>query len=480
MSTTDTSGKRGFKKAMKGLDMTLFTVCAVLVVDQLAASAAIGVQSIFWWIFTMILFFIPYGLITAELGTTYPEQGGIYAWVRRAFGRRWGARTSWLYWVNVALWMPSVYVLFAGMWAQLFYPEMSLWTQIAIGVVLTWITIGINVIALDVGKWIPNIGAFFKVSIMLVIGVGGFYYASQHGVANDFSIGNMLPTWGASLAFLPVIVYNFLGFELMSGAAEEMKNPARDIPKAIIISGIIIAAFYLLGTVGILIALPLGEVGLIEGLIDTLRKLFGTSGVAGAFVFALGLMALYTFFANMVTWTIGANRSAAEAADAGELPSILGRMHPTHKTPVGAALLTGLISTLVIVLYGFMAADVEDLFWTLFAFSSVVFLLPYLLMFGAFLRLRKVDAERTRPYRVPGGRGFIISLTGICILFILQAIIFFIFTPGEMDWVYAGSIIVGLVVTLVVGEFLIRRAAHLHQAEYKDSDSPGLAGQHSH
>lgn len=467
-----TQTKHGFKKVMKSLDMTLFTVCAVLVVDQLAASAAIGAQSIFWWVFTMILFFIPYGLITAELGTTYPEQGGIYSWVRRALGSHWGARTSWLYWINVALWMPSVYVLFAGMFAQLFYPEMTLWTKITIGIVLTWITVWVNTIALDVGKWVPNIGALFKVTIMLTIGLGGFYYASQHGVANDLSISAIMPTWGASLAFLPVIVYNFLGFELMSGAAEEMKDPARDIPKAIIISGIIIAAFYLLGTIGILIALPQDDIGLIEGLIDTLHKLFGESGIGGAFVFGLGLMALYTFFANMVTWTVGANRSAAEAADGGELPAIFGRLHPVHKTPVSAALLTGMVSTVVIILYGFMAADAEDLFWTLFAFSSVVFLLPYLMMFVAFIKLRRIDAKRVRPYRVPGGYGIAMTLTIICMLFILQAIIFFIFVPGAFDWAYASSIVAGVLITIAVGEWLIR-VANRYDKRPEITSTPG-------
>ncbi len=461
MTTKQSTEKRGFKKVMKGLDMTLFTVCAVLVVDQLAASAAIGVQSIFWWIFTMLFFFVPYGLITAELGTTYPQEGGIYAWVKRAYGARWGARTSWLYWVNVGLWMPSVYVLFAGIFAQLFYPEMSLWMKIGIGIVMTWITIWVNVISLDIGKWIPNIGAFIKVIIMLVIGIGGFYYASKHGVANDFSLANLLPTWGAPLAFLPVIVYNFLGFELMSGAAEEMEDPARDIPRSIIISGVLIAGFYLLGTVGILIALPLEEVGLIDGLIDTLRKLFGESGAGGAFVYGLGLMALYTFFANMVTWSIGANRSAAEASDAKELPAVFGKLHPVHKTPVGAALITGIVSTVVIIVYGFMASSAEDLFWNLFAFSSVLFLIPYVLMFGAFLKLRKMDADRVRPYRVPGGRIFTLVLASICILFIVQAIVFFIFPPGELDWGYVGSILTGVLITLIIGEWLIRRTAKL-------------------
>lgn len=448
----------GFKKAFRGIDMTLFTVAAILVIDTLAPSAAIGPSSISWWIITLVLFFIPYGLITAELGTTYPEQGGLYIWVRNAFGERWAARTTWLYWINVALWMPSVYVLFAGMFAQLFIPDLSLWGQILIGILMTWVTVVIGIIALDIGKWVPNIGALMKALIMLVIGVGAFIYAARHGVANDLSFPNILPSWDAGLYFLPVIVYNFMGFELMSGAGEEMQNPQRDIPRAIITAGLLIAFFYLMGTIGMLMALPTEQLGLVTGIIDTLRILFGESGIGGVIVTILGIGALYTFLTNMVTWTMGANRTAAEAANEGELPAFFGQLHPVNKTPVGAYVLTGIVSSAVLVIYGLMAATAEELFWSLFAFSSIVFLMPYLAMFPAFLKLRRVDADRPRPYRVPGNHLTAILMTIVCVLFVLQAIVFFIWVPGEpIDWGYAIPVLVGVAVTLIIGEFLIKR-----------------------
>jgi amino acid transporter len=450
---------KGFKKVMRGLDMTLFTVCAILVIDTLAPSAAIGPASISWWIITLVLFFIPYGLITAELGTTYPEQGGLYIWVKRAFGEKWAARTTWLYWINVALWMPAVYVLFAGMFAQLFFPEMGLWGQIIVGVVMTWVTVWIGIISLETSKWIPNIGAFFKAAIMIVIGVGAFIYAGKHGVANDLSFTNLLPSWDAGLFFLPVIVYNFMGFELMSGAGDEMKNPGKDIPRAIIISGLLITVFYLLGTIGMLMALPVEELGLVEGIIDTLRVFLGESGFGGVLVFVLGIGALYSFLANMVTWTMGANRTAAEAADDGELPAVFGKLHAVNKTPVSAFVITGIVSTIVIVLYGFMAGNAEDLFWTLFAFSSMVFLMPYLALFPAFLKLRKIDPDRERPYRVPGGNGLATAMVVVCMIFIIQAIVFFVWVPGEpIDWAYAAPVLIGVVLTLGVGEWLLKVA----------------------
>ncbi|MFZ3034167.1 MAG: APC family permease [Parvibaculum sp.] len=457
-SSMPVKSSKGFKRVLKSLDMTLFTVCAILVIDQLAASASIGAQSIFWWIFTLVFFFIPYGLITAELGSTYPDQGGIYSWVQRAFGGRWGGRTAWLWWINVALWQPSVYIIFTGIFAQLFMPDLGLWPQIGIAIVLTWITTYINIIALDAGKWVPNIGAVFKAVIMAALGFGGIWYAMNHGVANPINLETMTPSWGAPLAFLPVIVYNFMGFELMSGAGEEMENPARDVPKAIITSGIFIAAFYLLGTIGILISLPMDDIGLISGIMDTFTKLFGDSAMGPAIVMILGIMALYTFVANMVTWTMGANRSAAQAANEGHLDPIFAKLSASHKTPANAAIVTGLVTTVVIIVYGLMAADAEDLFWTLFAFSSVVFLICYLFMFAAFLRLRAIDGDRPRAYRVPGGAAGAWILTLLCIAFIVQAIVFFIYTPGEFDIKYAGTIIAGVIVAVIVGELLISRA----------------------
>jgi amino acid transporter len=274
-----------------------------------------------------------------------------------------------------------------------------------------------------------------------------------------------MPELSASLAFLPVVVYNFMGFELMSGASEEMQDPARDVPKAIVISGLLISVFYLLGTIGILSAVPLEQIGLIEGLIDTLQKVFGSEGAGGVVVMLLGIGALYSFVANMATWTIGANRSASEAGLAGDLPAAFAKQHDLYKTPVNAALWTGLVASVVVVLYGLMAATAEDLFWQLFAFSSIVFLLPYLAMFPAFLRLRQMDPDTPRPYKVPGSWGVLVMLVVLCMVFIAQAVAFFVVVPGEaVDWGKVVPIVAGVLVTLAIGEAIAWRGYETDRA----------------
>lgn len=451
--------KPRFKRVLGLFDITLFTVCAVLVVDTLAISAAIGPSSLTWWLITLVLFFIPYGLITAELGATYPGEGGIQHWIRRAWGDRWAARATWYYWVNVALWMPSGFILMAGMAAQLFAPDLGLWTKIAIAVGATWLTVLIGLTSLSAAKWIPNIGAILKVAIMLFIGCAGTYALLTRGPANSLTWQSLTPQWGASLAFLPVIVYNFMGFELMSGAGEEIKDPARDVPIAVIIAGLLISVFYIFATFGILVALPTGEIGLIEGLLDTVKSLL--NGVPGADVItlAVGCAAIFTILANLVTWSMGANRTALSAAKDGELPAVFAAQRSSNQTPIGAIILTGLVSTGVIIAYGFLAGSAEELFWSLFAFSSIIFLLPYLVLFPAFLRLRMIDPATMRPYRVPGGMTGAWIMAVICTLFIVQAVVFFVWVPGEpIDWSKTGPILTGVAVTLLLGEIIIRPA----------------------
>lgn len=443
------------KKTLRQRDMVLFTVSAILLLDTLTAAASVGASSVFWWVFLGIIFFIPFAMICAEMGCAYPEQGGIYAWIRDGFGGRWASRATWAYWVNTAVWMPAIYILFAGVFKQMFFPELSLGWQIGLGVGLTWVAVGVNVVTLDVGKWIPNLGAIIKVIIFVAVIVGALLYTQDHGMANPLSFETMKPDWGSSLQYIPAIIYGMLGFELVSASSDEMKNPAKDVPRAIFFSGIMIITLYLFGTIAILAAIPAGEVNLVEGLIDTFTLFFGESTAGRAFTLILGIGALFTFFSNGVTWALGCNRAAAEAALEGELPKIFAIEHKTHGTPVGAAVLMGLVSSLILVLYGFLAGSNEDLFWSLFAFSAVIFLLPYQGMFMAFIRTRVNDPDHPRPYRVPGGLGVARLFAWVCFAVLALSIVLFVYTPGEgVQW----PVLIGVIVTLAIGEIVIRFA----------------------
>ncbi|MBS1888025.1 MAG: APC family permease [Actinobacteria bacterium] len=456
------------RRVMGLVDVTLFTVSAILVVDQLTASASIGTDTLGWWVLAIVFFFVPYALITAELATTYPEQGGIYVWTKRAFGRRWAARNTYWYWVNVALWMPSVFLLFAGLFCQLFVSHWTdwpagKWPQIAIAVALTWAVVGVGIMRLEVGKRVNNLGAILKVAIIFSLGAGGIVFALRHGSANTIHLGNLLPSFNVTKTYLPVIVYLLMGFELVSSMAGEVKDPQRQIPRAIFTSGASIAFLYVFATVGILLALPLGKLELVQGLVETFREIFGRTGVGEVVVYVLGIGALYTYFTNMTTWTMGANRAAAEAASEGELPEILAREHPVHKTPLAALLITGVVSTVVLVGTALFINTEDNLFFAIFAASSVIFLLPYLLMFPAVVVLRRKDPDRPRPFRVPGGEFGAVALAVVTTVVIAAATVLFVWPEipnAPAEWSYTGPLLAIVVATLAVGEVIVWRMAH--------------------
>ena len=436
-------------------DIVLFTVSAILLLDTLAAGAAVGASAVFWWLFFGVVFFVPYALICAELGTAYPEQGGLYAWIRHAYGRRWASRATWAYWVNTAVWNPAIYILFAGIFRQIFMPDLSATGVIVIGLVLTWLSVFINVVALDIGKWVPNLGALIKMIVIVAIIVGAIQYSSVHGMANELTVQSIMPAWDSSLAYMSVIVYGMLGFELVSSGSDEVKNPSRDIPRAILISGAIIITLYTLATVAILAAIPAGDIDLVEGLMDTLYLFFGGSAAGKTFALVLGIGALFTFFSNGVTWSLGCNRTITEAAQEGEFPPILGKEHPTLGTPVGAAVMLGIWSTVILLLYAFISGTNEDLFWDLFAFSAVIFMATYVVLVLAFYSLRKSDPDAARPYRVPGGDGVAMVMSYLCAAILLLTIALFCYTPGVgIQW----PIAIGAIVVLAIGELVIRYA----------------------
>ncbi len=443
------------KKVLGVRDMVLFSVSAILLLDTLAAGASIGVQSIFWWVVLGVVFFVPYALICSEMGTAYPEQGGIYAWVRDAFGGRWASRVTWAYWVNTAVWLPAIYILFAGVLSQLFMPGLSLGPQIAIAIGLSWLSVAINVVSLNIGKLVPNLGAIIKTVVFAAIIGGAFHYSRTHGVANEFTIANLTPEWGEGLKYISVIIYGMLGFELVSAGSEEMNNPQRDVPRAILVSGLVIIVLYTLATIALLTAFPADQIDVVEGLVDSMYLFFGETGTGAVLAMGLGVGALYTFFANGVTWALGCNRAAAEAALEGELPAVFGREHPVYETPVGAAVLMGLVSTIILLTYGILATTNADLFWALFAFSAIIFLLPYIGLVLAFGEMRRRDPERHRPFRVPGGP-LVANLFSLgCATILTIAIFFFVYTPeAGVQW----SVFAGAVVVLLLGEAVIRYA----------------------
>jgi glutamate:GABA antiporter len=442
-------------------DLVLFTVSAILTIDTLASSAAMGAAWFSWWVITMVVFFIPYGLITAELGSAWPGEGGVYVWVREAFGPRWGSMVAWMYWINNAYWIPSVYLIFAGTFGQIFLKNHSPWQEAGIAIVLTWLTVAIGVVRLEVSKWVPNIGAVVKALIFLALGVLGLSaFFRGRSPANDFSLSAFAPKWNDTLAYLPALLYSTFGFELMSSAGGEMRDPKRDVPRVIFWSGALIAVLYSFATGGILFAVPIEKLSIVTGTWDALAVLGREWGRAGdTVVFLLGIGFLYACVANVVTWSLGANRVAAVAAEEGVLPAALGRLHPRFKTPHLAFVAMGCVSTLLLVGGTLLSSSQSNIFWMTFRLTALCLLLCYLLVFPAFLVLRKRRPDQPRPYRLPGGPAAAAVASWVCTLYIFGACVLFFAPSPTSQEPLKEALILGAetLATIVIGVLLIPR-----------------------
>jgi amino acid transporter len=333
-------------------------------------------------------------------GTAYPAEGGIYDWIRRAFGARMSTRAVYLYWLAGGLWMPAGYILFAGMFARVFMPELSLMWQVAIVLVMSWLTIAFINFKTSVGIWLTVSGAIFKITVIMILGIAGFYHLFVHGPANEFSLQTMLPSASSGIGFLAVIVYNLVGLELVACMGKELRNPVRDMPRAILLASLAIAFLYVFGSMGILMAIPLENLNLVSGIVDALGPLLGEGS---PLIILVCVFFMLSIVGNQVTWAMAPSRAAAEAAREGELPAFIGRWHPRNNTPYWANRILGIVSTVITLVYAWFAqGDNANMFWSIFSFSSACIIISYLLFFASFIKLRICDTSTPRPFKVPG------------------------------------------------------------------------------
>ena len=437
-------------KQFRLFDAVLAAVCVVLVVESSAPAAAIGNAQFFWWFFLLIAFFLPYGLISAELGTTYEGEGGICDWVTRAFGRKWGSRVSFYYYINFSLWLGSLAVLFTDIISSLTGREFPVLGLLFLQLSFIWLVVLISNYKISESKWILNIAAILKAFLMLAIGGLGIYAALTRGSANEYTFSSFLPSFSSGgLSFVSVILFNFLGFEVVTTFASEMRNPKREIPLAIILGGAIIAFFYLLAAFGIGVAVPTEELSASGGILDSFRLLLGDT--LSFFLIPIGIIFLYTLVANLLSWSLGVNNVACYAAKEGLLPTVLAKTD-RRGMPIGANLTNGVIASAVVLIAPLIPS--EDVFWSFFALNMITLLLSYVLLFPAFLKLRKVDPDTLRPFRVSGGRVRLWLMTYVPMLLVILAVVFAIIPFSRAEMAEKLPLLLGTLIAVGVGEWI--------------------------
>ena len=458
------------KKKFRLVDAILGTVCLTLVCESVMPTAAIGNTQYFWWILLLVGFCLPYGMITAELGTTYPSEGGMYDWVKRAFGPKWAGRVAWNYWVNFPLWIASLAVAVTDIIAGMFDIELNIWVLLLIQLAYIWLVTFLSTKRIGESKGIVNLGTAFKVFLLLGIGLLGIYVFAKTGVsANPIeSVKDLLPTLDfESLSFISIIIFNFMGFEVVGTWVDDMDEPKKQIPKALIFGGLLMAIFYILPATGFNIALEANADWIGAGaeiVVDVLNSLFASAGIvaglAKGLVIVAGMMFIYTFIANIASWSFGVNEVAKYAAEDGSLPKAFTPVNE-EGVPYKAAIINGVVAS-VICIGGVIAGQISDVFSASFSLffklSWITLLIGYAPMFIAFIKLRKTDAKANRPYKMPGSEGMVKFAAIVAFVLLIAGVIFTLFGDFTVDYLKEYlPLYIGVAVSFILEEIFVAR-----------------------
>ena len=465
------------KKKFRLFDAILGTVCLTLVCESVMPTAAIGNTQYFWWLLLLVGFCLPYGMITAELGTTYPSEGGLYDWVKKAFGPKWAGRVAWNYWVNFPLWIASLAVAVTDIFAGIFNLTLPIWAILLLQLVYVWLVTLLSTKRIGESKTVVNLGTAFKIILLLGIGILGIYSALKTGhSANPItSVADLFPSLDLeSISFISIILFNFMGFEVVGTWVDDMDEPKKDIPKALIFGGLLMAIFYILPATGFNIALAPEVVAEMDpdNVVEVLNTLFVSVGISPVIfktlVIICGLMFIYTFIANIASWSFGVNAVAKYAADDGGLPK---GFSPVNKegVPYRAAIINGVVASIICiggVVANLISEDFGASFSLFFCLSWITLLVGYIPMFLAFIKLRKTDPKTERVYRVPGGAVMINILTYVPFVLLILGVLFTIFGDFSAEYISENiPLIVGVALSFIIEEILVSRVKVNKEAE---------------
>jgi amino acid transporter len=397
--------KAKLRKVLRRSDLVLFTACAIVGLDSVAFAAEAGAQAITWLLISLVVFLIPYGMLVAELGSAFPVEGGPYEWVKMSFGRLAGSVTAILYWLSNPIWVGGTLAATTIATLNDFVLSKPLGTtgEIVIGLIFTWLTVGTAIVAFRYGKWAPNIGTIIKIVVIAVFTILFIVFLVNHGrPVGSSAAADLKPSINGFLTVIGVLVFLWVGFELSSGASEEMHNPQRDVPRMIVGSGIIGAALYGLAILGIILVISKSNLSSVAGFTDA-YKAVATDLHSHALDVTFGVLIILTLLGSGSVWLEGADRTQAIAALDGAAPSWMGRF-TSFGTPIAVNILSGLIAS-AFVCFAFLVThgSLANFFSVMIALVISTTSVSYVLVFPSLIALRRKYPDAPRPYRVPGG-----------------------------------------------------------------------------
>lgn len=451
------------------------TAAAVISLRGLPMMAQEEMTMFFYIFFATFLFLIPAALVGAELGSAFADKGGgVYTWVKEAFNQRLGFVAIFLQWIQNVVWYPTVlgfaaaaiaYLinkpdlsqngLFVGLFSigmywfatLLTFRGTSLISRITSqGFLLGTVLPGIVIIVMAV-IWIidKNPIAFEHIpsSVSQIVNLDVAHHVHPRFFPHIKGMSD--------IAFLAGILLLFAGVEVHAVHAQELKNPQKQFPIAMFIAALISFVLFTLGSLAVAVVTPYDQINLQAGLLVTFQELF-THYHVGWLTNILGLLVAFGALAGVMSWISGPSRGLLWTARDGQLPDF---MKKTNKNGVQINILfiQGIIVSILSSLYIIMD-DVSVAFFLLSALTIGLYLLMYMMMYLAGIRLRYSQPDLPRSYKIPGGSLGMWVVAGIGFLAVLFSFAVTFFPPSQLPvgspGFYTGLVITGTVIFFAI------------------------------
>src|SRR3954447_5936180 len=413
--------KAKLQKHFSRFDIYFFLICTIVGVDTLGQVASNGAEGLTWLLILAVLFFIPYAFLTAELGASFTEEGGSYVWTRLAWGRFVACINAVFYWFSNPVWIGGALVLLTLEAVNTYFFDIGtggfLWY--VVGMAYIWFSVWSAILSFGIGKWIPTLGAWCRMVLL-----GGFTIAAViYAISNGLSLpaaGDFSPTYGLFIVLVPLLFFNYVGFELPNAAGDEMEDPQHDVPVTVLRACVTAILMYGLPILAIVCVLPKSQITGVGGFMDSVKAVFtvfgGHSEVASdgtlnvtltGFGKALGYLAAFGFVIALVssacTWLMGSDRSQAVAAYDGCGPRWLGTFSAKFGTPINVNFTSGVLSTIVFIFASQLSGDAAKIFAAMIGVVLLFTTMSYILIFPTVIKLRMTHGDVHRPFKIPFG-----------------------------------------------------------------------------
>ncbi|NGX51828.1 MAG: Glutamate/gamma-aminobutyrate antiporter [Candidatus Anoxychlamydiales bacterium] len=445
-------------KKMKKMGVFIFAmmnVAIVLSLRGLPLIAKTGMNMIFFVLFASFLFLLPSALVSAELATGWIKDGGIYRWVKEAFGSKLGFTAIWLQWIQNTIWYTTVLAFAAGALSYLFLdPSLSYNKYFIIVVILVvyWGATFINFKGLKAASWFTTIcvigGTIVPAVLIIILGLLWVFSGNPLEFVHS-SHTNFFPDFKNfdNLAFLAGTVLLFSGIEVSAVHVLDLENPKKSYPKAVFVALAIIIVVFLLGSFSVAASLPAKDISLTAGIMQSFKDMLHMFKLDWLLP-VMGFLVAFGAIGSVTAWIGGPSKGLLATAKHGELPPYL---QFTNKNNVQTHILwiQGLIVTVLAFVF-LLIPNVNTAFFLLTALTVLLYLIMYILLYLAGIVLRYTQPNVKRPYKIPGGNFGMWLVAGIGLLAVVFAFIVGFFPPSQLEIVRPVRYVIFLIVGIVV------------------------------